>query len=300
MLKVGNRLRCGGTPTVGHIGDVTYDNVTGSYTGSGDFSPTIWGESATNQINNILFNNVNLEVPGGSAAIGTGVPTDNGDYNPNSIGTRPAFGWYLHNATNVHFGQNSQSHFRTNDDRPAVIANTGSFLTWDGYTAERGTGSGYDLGMQSVTGYCVTNSQNTTGGALRVNTSSSSQNCATDTVQAETAILRGAAVSAACSTCSGGSKVRFIGGNANNVAIVPVEANAAGNRQLTIGYELSGTRDFFVCVNGGTPIDVQVTGTSWSAPATTTITVPLVAGANTITFANNTANAPDLDYVTVG
>jgi polygalacturonase len=300
MLKIGDRLRCGGTPTLGHISDITYDNVTGSYTGSGSYSPTIWGYSATNQVTNVLFNNVNLEVPGGSGAVSTGVPTnDSKNYNPNSIGTRPSYGWYVHNATNVHFGLNSQMHFRNDDARPAVIANTGSFLTWDTWVAERGSTSPYDMGFQSVTGYCVTNAQNTTGGALRISTTGSSQNCTSDTIQAETGILHGAAVSAACSTCSGGAKVRFIGGSAANYVSIPVEANAAGNRRLTIGYELNGARDFFVSVNGGTPIDVPVTGTSWSTPATTTITVPLAAGANTLTFANTTANAPDLDYVTV-
>jgi hypothetical protein len=104
---------------------------------------------------------------------------------------------------------------------------------------------------------------------------------------------------AACSTCSGGAKVRFIGGSPANTATFNVNASTAGSHQLTIGYELSGTRDFFVTVNGGSPIDVPLTGVSWSTPATSTITIPLNAGVNTVRFANNTANAPDLDYITV-
>jgi polygalacturonase len=300
MQKVGTRLRCGGSPTVGHISNITYDNITGSYTGSGSYSPTIWGESGGNQISNVLFNHVNLEVPGGSGAISTAVPSnDPKNYNPNSIGTRPSYGWYIHNANNIHFSLDSEVHFRNNDDRPAVIANTASGVTWDSFVAERGSGSAYDMGFQTVSGYCVSNSQNTTGGGLRINTSSSSQQCSSTTTQAETAILHGSAAVASCSTCSGGAKVRFIGGSSANYVTFTVDANTAGNRQLAIGYELDGSRDFFVSVNGASGINVPVTGTSWSTPATKTITVPLNAGANTIKFYNSTANAPDLDYITI-
>jgi hypothetical protein len=108
-----------GTPTVGHISNITYDNVTGSYTGTGSYSPTIWGYSSTNKISNVLFNNVNIEVPGGSSAISTAVPSNSSTgYNPNSIGIRPSYGWYLHDADNVHFSLDSQVHFATDDDRP--------------------------------------------------------------------------------------------------------------------------------------------------------------------------------------
>jgi polygalacturonase len=301
MQKIGTRLRCGGSPTVGHINNVTYDNVTGSYTGTGSYSPTIWGEAGGNQITNVTFSNVNLEVPGGSAAISTAVPTnDPKNYNPNSIGTRPSYGWYIHNANNIFFVNNSQVHFRNNDDRPAVIANTASSLDWDTFVAERGSGSAYDMGFQSVAGYCVTNGQNTTGGALRINTSGSTQKCGgPTTIEAESAALSGAAASAACSTCSGGAKVRFIGNGTGNFVTFTVNASTTGSHQLTIGYEVSGTRDFFVSVNGAAGTDVPVSGTSWSVPATTTMTVPLHAGVNTIKLYNDTANAPDLDYLTV-
>jgi hypothetical protein len=50
-------------------------------------------------------------------------------------------------------------------------------------------------------------------------------------------------------------------------------------------------------VNGGTAVELPLTGSSWSAPATATITVSLAAGNNTITFFNNSAFAPDLDRI---
>ena len=112
--------------------------------------------------------------------------------------------------------------------------------------------------------------------------------------------LAGAAATATCSTCSGGAKVRFIGnGAANYETINNVTVGAAGNRQLTITYEVDGARTFDVSVNGGAAIAVPVTGTSWSTPARTTVTVALAAGANSLTFSNPSAYAPDLDQISV-
>ncbi len=123
------------------------------------------------------------------------------------------------------------------------------------------------------------------------------------TIEAEASgnTLAGAAATATCSTCSGGAKVRFIGNSAANYEIVNgVTVATAGTKQLTITYELSGTRSFFVSVNGATPVEVSVTGTSWSTPATTTIPVSLQSGANSIKFFNDAAYAPDLDKIAVG
>ncbi|HEX4703792.1 MAG TPA: glycosyl hydrolase family 28 protein [Pseudonocardiaceae bacterium] len=173
MEKIGSRLRCGGHPTVGSISDIHYDLITG--TSAGSFSPTLWGASG-HQISNVTFNNVNLNLPGGHAAMSTGVPSDNGDYNPNSIGTRPAFGFYLHNVTGISF-MNSSFTFSKNDGRPAFIANSAGPVTFDHVTAQRGSGSPFDIGFQSANGFCVTSSMNTTGGALRVNTTGSTAGC---------------------------------------------------------------------------------------------------------------------------
>jgi hypothetical protein len=122
------------------------------------------------------------------------------------------------------------------------------------------------------------------------------------TVEAEAAgnTLSGAAKVASCSACSGGAKVGFIGNGASNYVIVNnVSTGSAGSKTLTISYLLSGSRSFFVSVNGGAGVEVPLTGTSWSVPATATVTVTLTAGANTIKFYNNSAYAPDLDKISV-
>jgi polygalacturonase len=175
MQKVGTRKRCGNSPGVGRIHDITYDNITG--TGAGSFSPTMWGESGANQIANVTFTNVNLTLPGGNGTMSTNPPSnDPKNYNPNSLGTRPAYGWYLHNVTGIKF-VNSSVKFSKNDGRPAVIANAGSKLTFDHFTAQRGSNSPSDLLFQNVDGFCVTGSANTTGGALRIGNSGSTAGC---------------------------------------------------------------------------------------------------------------------------
>jgi alpha-L-fucosidase len=119
-------------------------------------------------------------------------------------------------------------------------------------------------------------------------------------VEAEDAALSGSAAAATCSTCSGGAKVRFIGNNANNFATFTVTAASAGSHQLAVTYELDGSRSFFVSTNGGAGVEVPLTGTSWSSPASSTVPVTLTAGSNTIRFFNNSANAPDLDRIDIG
>jgi alpha-L-fucosidase len=122
------------------------------------------------------------------------------------------------------------------------------------------------------------------------------------TIEAEASgnTLSGAAVVSSCSACSGGAKVRFIGNNSSNYEIVNnVNVATAGSHQLTITYEVNGTRTFDLSVNGGATIAVNCTGTDFNSPATTTVSVNLNAGNNTIKFFNNSAYAPDLDAVSV-
>ncbi|MFF0162049.1 glycosyl hydrolase family 28 protein [Streptomyces sp. NPDC005263] len=176
MQKIGTRKRCGNNPGVGSISNVTYDNITATGT-SPSFSPTLWGENG-HRINGVTFTDVNITVPGGNGTMSTAVPSnDPADYNPKAIGTRPAYGWYLHNADNITF-TDSSVRSAADDGRPAVIANAASGIRFTGLTAQRGNQSPYDVGFQNVTGYCLTDGQNTSGGALRVSGSGSSENCA--------------------------------------------------------------------------------------------------------------------------
>ncbi|MET9793200.1 glycosyl hydrolase family 28 protein [Streptomyces canus] len=172
MQKIGTRKRCGNSPGVGSISDITYDTITAAGS-SPAFSPTLWGETG-HRIKGVTFNHVDITVPGGNGTMSTGVPgNDPNDYNPKAIGTRPAYGWYLHNADDIRFTDSSVK-FGADDGRPAFLANAADGIRLTRFTAQNGGGSPFDVGFQDVTGSCLTDSHNTSGGALRV---SGGQDC---------------------------------------------------------------------------------------------------------------------------
>jgi alpha-galactosidase len=117
--------------------------------------------------------------------------------------------------------------------------------------------------------------------------------------ESEAGTRSGAAVIAACSTCSGGNKVGYIGNGAANYLTNTVNVSTAGSKTLTIYYIVSGTRPLFVSVNGGAGTQLNLSGTDWTTPHSTTMTVSLNAGNNTIKFYNDTAYGPDLDRITI-
>jgi alpha-galactosidase len=123
------------------------------------------------------------------------------------------------------------------------------------------------------------------------------------TYEAEAAQLSGSASAGGCSYCSGGAYVgSFGGGTQNAVTFNNVTAPQAGTYQLEVDYTENGPRSFFVYVNGGSPIELDVNGSSWDSPQFLLTPVQLNAGANTIVFTNPNANgfAPGLDSITVG
>ncbi|MGW1976295.1 glycosyl hydrolase family 28 protein [Streptomyces sp. NPDC001889] len=306
--KVGTRKRCGNNPGVGSISDITYTNVRASGQ-SASFSPTLWGESGSGRIRNITFDNTDLTVPGGNGTMATTPPSNQPTgYNPNSIGTRPAYGWYIRNAENVRF-TDSEVRFNANDGRPAVIANNSSGIRFDRFTAQRGSTSPADLLFQTVTGYCAANSANTGGGALRVSQTGSTQDCAPTgpaptRYEAENASWTpGSTVD---SNHTGFSGSGFV--NTPNTTGAHVEwtvtAAAAGTAGLVIGYANGTTAD--------RPMDISVNGTTiaagrsfpgtgaWTTWRTVTVPAALLSGANTVRVTATTANgAPNLDHLDV-
>ena len=92
--------------------------------------------------------------------------------------------------------------------------------------------------------------------------------------------IAGGAGATACSTCSGGEKVGFVG-EGGTLTFNDVSVPSAGTYQVTIGY-LDGSatgRPADVTANGGTPQPIQFTPTgSFSAVGTMTIPLTLTAG----------------------
>lgn len=303
--KVGTRRRCGNSPGVGRIHNITYENITSSGQDSSNFSATLWGESgANNKISDVTFTNVNLTVPGGSGSVSTGVPSnDPNNYNPNSIGTRPAYGWYLRNVSNVRFVGGSVR-FEDGDARPAVIANNSTGVSFDPFVAERSTAS-TDVLFQNVTGYCARGT-NTTGGALRVSQTGSTESCGTPPPPTG----RFEAEGALCDGTVDSNHAGFSGtGFCNTTNAVgsaeewTVTREAAGNATLVFRFAngTTATRPMDVTVNGTSVGTLTFTGTgAWTTWQTLTVPTPLNAGANTVRLTATTANGgPNVDYLEV-
>jgi hypothetical protein len=122
----------------------------------------------------------------------------------------------------------------------------------------------------------------------------------TTTYEAEVATLGGTVTGGFSNYSSGLGKAGNIGaGAANSVTFSNVTAPSDGTYQLEIDYQTSGARSYFVTINGGTPIELDLNGSTFSDPVPTVLSVPLHGGTNTISIGNSTGYAPDLDRIVV-
>lgn len=120
------------------------------------------------------------------------------------------------------------------------------------------------------------------------------------TYEAELATLSGSVSAGFSNYSSGLAKAGNIGGGpANSVTFSNVIVPSAGTYQLEIDYQTSGERSFGITINDGTPIELNLNGSTFNDPAVAIIPVQLNAGTNTIQFGNPTNYAPDLDRIVV-
>ncbi|MFL6140652.1 MAG: alpha-L-fucosidase [Labedaea sp.] len=104
-----------------------------------------------------------------------------------------------------------------------------------------------------------------------------------------------------CGPCSGGEKVRNIGGSPDAfVRFDDVVVPDAGQYSLYLDFTVNGPRSYFVAVNDTTPVEVKVDGVGNATPLTTSVPVTLRAGGNSIKLYNDGAGAPDLDRISLG
>lgn len=123
------------------------------------------------------------------------------------------------------------------------------------------------------------------------------------TYEAEAAQLSGTASIGGCSFCSGGAYVGNYGDGSQNAVTFPnVTVTTAGTYQLEIDYTTSGPRTFYISVNDGSAMALQVNGSTFDSPVPALLPVQLNAGANKIVITNPNAGgyAPGLDSITVG
>src|SRR5262249_46044359 len=132
-----------------------------------EFTSTISGKPGV-PIENVSIQNVKLTVPGGHpASDASRVPPENDDWTPKSLGTRPAYGWYLRHVSNISF-TNVQTKFDANDGRPAIITTDGQGVVINGCVVERGGASTFDIGFAGSTMSSANSCVTTTGAAARV------------------------------------------------------------------------------------------------------------------------------------
>ncbi|MFJ1649583.1 DUF4832 domain-containing protein [Streptomyces sp. NPDC088258] len=112
--------------------------------------------------------------------------------------------------------------------------------------------------------------------------------------------LTGTAKTADCTGCSGGAKVGYIG-NGAALTFNGVDGGSGGTKTVTVHYATTETRSATVQANGGTRQSVSFAPTGdWSTTASTTVRLDLAAGTgNSITIANASGWAPDIDRITV-
>jgi hypothetical protein len=113
--------------------------------------------------------------------------------------------------------------------------------------------------------------------------------------------LLGATGLTGCGPCSGGEKVRNIGGTPDAAVVFPdVVVDKAGEYTLYIDYTVNGDRSYFISANGGPAVEAKVSGIGNATPQTTSVKVTLQAGTNTIKVSNDLVGAPDLDRLSLG
>lgn len=114
--------------------------------------------------------------------------------------------------------------------------------------------------------------------------------------------LAGGASVAACSACSGGEKVGYVG-NGGTLQFNNVNVGSTGTYLLTIYYiDGDAGRSAQMSVNGGTARMLNFAGTNdsnWNEVQSMSVPLLLNAGNNTILFSNSSAYAPDFDRVTI-
>jgi alpha-galactosidase len=123
---------------------------------------------------------------------------------------------------------------------------------------------------------------------------------ASSTYEAESAILGGTVTAGFSNYFSGLAKAGNIGvGVANTVTFPAVTVPTAGTYQLEIDYATNGPRSLYVAINGGTPVKLDLDGSSFDDPVATVFDAQLKAGGNTIQLSNPSDPAPDLDRIVV-
>ncbi|MDI1461289.1 DUF4832 domain-containing protein [Catellatospora sp. KI3] len=170
-----------------------------------------------------------------------------------------------------------------------VGTSTGTSFTDSGLTAS--TAYTYTVKAYDAAGnYSAASSQ------LSVSTSASGGGSVSYEAEASGNSLAGGAAVASCAACSGGAKVGYVGNNSGTLAFNGIAGGTGGAKTITVYYASAVAR---TAVFNGQTVSFPATA-DWNTVGSTTFTLNLSSGTNTITVTNPSGWAPDLDRITVG
>ncbi|MGW0581635.1 CBM35 domain-containing protein, partial [Streptomyces sp. NPDC002920] len=194
----------------------------------------------------------------------------------------------------------------------------GATLTLDGATAVALPSTSGDLADRSARLYlsagnnritAATSGSNLDLSDLRV--AAAGDTSGVTAYEAENGTLAGTAVVSSDTWASGGKYVGYIGNGSGNTLTVKVDAPKAGRYVMNVRYannQVSGSGNYNtnvvsraaqIAVNGTAQTVMFRNNYSWSTYWDLPVPVTLAAGTNTISFANSSAYAPNIDRVTV-
>ena len=120
--------------------------------------------------------------------------------------------------------------------------------------------------------------------------------------ESSTNTIAGGAKITACSNCSGGNKVNYIG-HTGTLLLNKVQASSTGTATVTIYYvDGDAGRSAQMSVNGGATTTITFHSTNngnWNFVQNLVVSVALKTGSNTIKFSNATGWSADIDRITV-
>ena len=152
----------------------------------------------------------------------------------------------------------------------------------------------------TVTGSAASGSH-TTSYTLTVNPASGGGSGGSFEAESSSNTLAGGAVVISCSACSGGARVGYIGAG-GTLTFNQINVASAGSYPVVFAYTQAESSSLTgdISVNGGSVQAVGFANTgSFDTPANKTVTLNLAAGSNTIEISNPSADAPDIDKITV-
>lgn len=112
------------------------------------------------------------------------------------------------------------------------------------------------------------------------------------------AVIASQGIASVDTTCSGRAKAGWLGSRADNyLEFRDIYANTAGSYNLKITYISGENRTATMTVNGKDTVLTALNSGSWTALKTSSYSILLKRGYNTIRFANATAWLPDFDKI---